>query len=52
MNNIWFFDRYGTAQIILDEQGKFYNRHGHNLGYIKDDQYIYNYTKSLLLVFN
>jgi hypothetical protein len=43
MNNIWFFDRYGAARIILDDQGRFYNRHGHNLGYIKDNQYIYNY---------
>jgi hypothetical protein len=43
MNNIWFHNRYGVPQIILDSQGKFVDRHGHNLGYIKDNQYIYNY---------
>ena len=43
MNTLWFFNRYGEAQIILDGQGRFFNRHGHILGYIKDNQYIFNY---------
>ncbi len=44
MNNIWFYDRFGVPQIILNNQGRFVDRHGHNLGYIKDGQIIYNYA--------
>lgn len=44
MNNTWFYDRFGVPQIILDNQGRFVDRHGHNLGYIKDGQIIYNYA--------
>ena len=44
MNSIWFYDRYGVPQIILDTQGRFVDRQGNNLGYIKDGQIIYNYS--------
>ncbi|NCT54950.1 hypothetical protein GW758_03285 [Candidatus Falkowbacteria bacterium] len=44
MNNIWFFNRYGEAQIIFDKNGRFIDRHGRNLGYLKDNQYLYNYN--------
>ena len=43
MDNIWFFNRYGEAQIILDNQGRFIDRHGYNLGYIQNGNIIYNY---------
>lgn len=44
MDTFWFFNRYGEAQIILDDQGKFIDRHGNNLGYIRDEIFIYNYS--------
>ena len=44
MQNVWFFDRYGIAQILLDPKGRFVNRHGHNLGYIANNNLIYNYS--------
>ncbi|MDO8590924.1 MAG: hypothetical protein Q7R65_03010 [bacterium] len=43
MNILWFFNRYGEAQIILDSQGKFVDRQGNNLGYIQEGNLIYNY---------
>src|SRR3989344_3231398 len=43
MNNFWFFNRYGEAQIILDNQGKFVDRQGNNLGYIRNGNLLYNY---------
>lgn len=43
MSGIWFFDRYGEAQIILDQKGRFLNRHGYNLGYTRNNNLIYNY---------
>jgi hypothetical protein len=44
MNNIWFYDRYGVPQIILNERGGFVDRHGNNLGYIRNNNVIYNYS--------
>lgn len=44
MNNLWFFNRYGEAQIILDMNARFIDRQGNNLGYIKNGNLIYNYT--------
>jgi len=43
MENIWFFNRYGVAQILINNKGVFIDRHGHNLGYIKNGNIIYNY---------
>ena len=41
---IWFFNRYGEPQIILNDQERFLDRQGNNLGYIKDRNMIYNYS--------
>ncbi len=44
MNSIiWFHDRYGVAQITLDNNGRFTDRHGYNLGYVKNGKVLYNY---------
>jgi len=43
MNNIWFYNRYGEAQIILDSQGRFVDRRGYNLGYVRNGNLLYNY---------
>ena len=44
MNNIWFFDRYGTPLILLRDlvDNRFVDRQGRNLGYISGNA-IYNY---------
>lgn len=44
MNDLWFYNRYGEAQIILDKSGRFVDKQGNNLGYIKDGNLIYNYN--------
>lgn len=44
MDKIWFFNRYGEAQIILDENGRFVDKQGNNLGYVKNSSLIYNYA--------
>ncbi len=41
-NNIWFYDRYGTPQVIFSTEGTFCDKHGYNLGYEKDN-IIYSY---------
>lgn len=43
MNILWFFNRYGEAQINLNGQGRFVDRHGNNLGYIRNGNTIYDY---------
>ncbi len=41
---LWFFNRYGEPQIILNDQEKFLDRHGNHLGYVKNQNLIYNYN--------
>ena len=42
MDNIWFFDRYGTATLFFTG-GRFVDKYGRNLGYIYQNDKIYNY---------
>lgn len=43
-NRIWFYNRFGEPQIYLYELNRFYDVDGNNLGYIVDNQYLYNYN--------
>jgi hypothetical protein len=42
MDNIWFFNRYGEAKILLNDGSRFIDRQGYNLGYIRNNL-VYNY---------
>ena len=44
MSNIWFFDRYGAPQLILRDEVRFVDKQGKNVGIIRNNNKIYNYS--------